>query len=137
MERCPETVVVDSSVVAKWFIPSVNTDEALGARGKYVTGELHMVAPYLLLYEVSNALRYREDISQLQIDEDVETLFRLELDLESPNLRIMLEAVREARNMGISIYEACCVSLAESRGTSLITAEGRLRERVGVTGYSS
>ena len=129
MERCPEAVVVDASVVAKWFIPEVDTEKALRIRDKHVTGELHLAAPDLLLYEVSNALRYREDIAQEQLTEDVETLFTLEVDLEPPDGHLMTRAAQEARSLGISIYDACYLSLGESKATSVITADRTLRDR--------
>ena len=45
-------LVVDSSVVIKWFVPEVHSDDAL----RYLDPDLERDAPELLLAEASNIL---------------------------------------------------------------------------------
>ena len=53
-----EKVVVDASVVVKWFIEEKHSDKALELRDRYINLEIELLAPELLPYEVLNALRY-------------------------------------------------------------------------------
>lgn len=51
MERAPQTLVIDASAAAKWFIPKEDTDKALMLRNKHIEGGLTLMAPDLLVYE--------------------------------------------------------------------------------------
>jgi predicted nucleic acid-binding protein len=50
--------VVDSSVVAKWFLTESGSDKAIQLRDEFATGRLELAVPSLLFYEVMNTLRY-------------------------------------------------------------------------------
>ena len=56
MER--REVVVDASVVVKWFIEEEFSREARLLRDAYADGLVDIVTPSLLPYEVLNALKY-------------------------------------------------------------------------------
>jgi len=49
-------IVLDASVVAKWFIEEENTEKAIEItiRDKFVRGEIEVLAPSLLIYEIRN-----------------------------------------------------------------------------------
>ena len=53
-----ERIVVDASVVVKWFVPEKDTGKALKLRDLYIRGDVELLSPTLLYYEVSNALRH-------------------------------------------------------------------------------
>ncbi|MEM4186383.1 MAG: type II toxin-antitoxin system VapC family toxin [Candidatus Caldarchaeum sp.] len=53
-----EKIVLDASVVVKWFTKEKYSMQALAVKTKYEAGEVDIVAPQLLIYEVVNALRY-------------------------------------------------------------------------------
>jgi len=45
-------VVVDASVVVKWFVYEGNSDKALEIRDEYISGELKLIAPEIINFEV-------------------------------------------------------------------------------------
>ncbi len=49
-------VVVDASVVARWYAEEEWSDIALNVREDYGRGLIDLIVPYLLIYEVSNSL---------------------------------------------------------------------------------
>ncbi len=51
-------LVVDASVVVKWFVLEEYSDEAGLLKRAYVEGLVDLASPSLLLYEVLNALKY-------------------------------------------------------------------------------
>ncbi|MEM4766042.1 MAG: type II toxin-antitoxin system VapC family toxin, partial [Nitrososphaerota archaeon] len=51
-------LVLDASVAVKWFNVEPLREKALIIRDRYVNGEIELIAPDLLYYEVANALRY-------------------------------------------------------------------------------
>ena len=56
-----EIVVLDASVVIKWFSDEEHTERALEIRTWYVDNRISVYVPDLLVYELSNALRYNPD----------------------------------------------------------------------------
>jgi predicted nucleic acid-binding protein len=47
-----ETLVLDASVIVKWFCEEEYTDIALRLRDRFFVGELTIVVPELMFYEV-------------------------------------------------------------------------------------
>ena len=52
-------VVIDASVIVKWFVAEKGSDYALKLRDMYISGEIKIAAPELLLYEVLNAVQHK------------------------------------------------------------------------------
>ena len=59
--------ILDSSVVIKWFSEEEDTATALEFREGYIQGELEIVTPDLLLYEIANALRYNKMLMKMML----------------------------------------------------------------------
>ena len=130
MERAPKTLVVDASVVAKWFIPEEDSDKAIRLRNRHIEGSLTLMAPDLIVYEVANALAYHPDVADEDLREDVEALFRIDLDLVPPSTELMASIAEGARRNAISVYDSSYLALAEFTATNLVTADRRLYEKV-------
>jgi len=62
-------IVVDASVVAKWFLEEEYSGKALQLRDDYARGLLTVAAPSLLEYEVLNALKYSGAYSARELKE--------------------------------------------------------------------
>ena len=52
--------VLDSSVAFKWLIAEADTDQALKVRDDFRNGALELIAPDILLVEVTHALTRAE-----------------------------------------------------------------------------
>ncbi len=131
----PATAVVDASVVAKWFLPEADTESAVLLRARHVSGDLRLVAPDLLVYEVANALRYHPQVGSDQLAEHMEDLFAFELGLEPTSEISMTAAVRAAFRLGLSIYDASYISLAERLDAALYTADESMLHAAGARGH--
>jgi predicted nucleic acid-binding protein len=57
MARCRE-IILDSSVVVKWFSSETKSVEALALLDSYTQGTVELVVSEVLYCEVANALRY-------------------------------------------------------------------------------
>jgi len=129
LERAPKGVVIDASVVAKWFVPEEDSDKASMIMRKYRDGKIDLYAPDLLIYEVANVLRYRPDITDETLVNNMKSLLNLQFNLIPPSTDIMTEAASRARSLDLSIYDACYMVIAETLATNLITADAKLHER--------
>ena len=133
MERSPQTVIVDASVVAKWFIPEEDSDKAVKLRNRHIDGSLTLMAPDLIVYEVVNALTYHPEISDEAIREDIEALFMIDLELVPPSTELVASIADKARQLAISIYDSSYLVLAEITATNLVTADKKFYDRVKET----
>ena len=129
MERTPKGAVIDASVAAKWFIPEEDSDKASRIMREYSDGKIDLYAPDLLIYEVANVLRYRPDLTGETLTNDMENLFKLQLNLIPPSTDMISEAAARARVLDLSIYDACYIVIAEILATNLITADTKLYEK--------
>ena len=130
VERGKEIVVLDASVVVKWFVKERHTDSALRARDDYAAGRTDIWSTQLLPYEVLNALRYNPSFGTEELKAAGRALegYRLALN---PVLGELAEAsVVEAVSYGITFYDAACLSLSRMLGRTLYTADERLLAKV-------
>lgn len=115
-------VVVDASVVVKWFVNDVLTEQAVATLDRF---DFH--APSLILAEQSNALwKYarRGDLSAADCGAAVNRLPRL------VRLTPMVELASEAAALAVELdhpgYDCFYLSLARRLGHDLLTADKRL-----------
>ena len=136
MERDSETIVVDASVVIKWFIPEADSNKAVKLRDRHIEGSSTLIAPDLLIYEVANALSSHPDLSVDEVKEDLEALLMLDLDLIQPSGEFVSSIAEDARKYAISVYDSSYLALAEATSSSLITADRRLYEKIKKAGLA-
>jgi predicted nucleic acid-binding protein len=100
-------VVLDTSVIIKWFVKEKGSERALFWMEKHIEGTEIILVPSLFFYEITNVLRYNKDLPTNKILEVIENLFRLNLKVEEINFEMMMKSVVLAREKEISLYDAC------------------------------
>ncbi len=128
MER--KVVVVDASVVVKWFVEEEFSEEARMLRDAYVDRIIDLAAPSLLPYEVLNALKYSGAFGEEELIEISNTLRDFQITLYELLGKVAEEAVRIAMRKGVTIYDASYVSLARHLNTVLYTADNKLVRKI-------
>lgn len=121
-----EKIVVDASVVVKWFLEEEYSAEALRIRDDYVRGVVEIAVPSLLEYEVLNALRYSRVYSVEELEEAAIALNRFGFERYELEDELKTLAVRIAERDNITVYDAAYVALAERLDTILYTADMEL-----------
>jgi len=124
-----EQLVVDANVVAKLYLKDEQyTDRADLLFSRFKRGEIHLVAPRLVTYEVPAAIK--RGVVRAKADEQA---WRAAIySFESLGLLIIddsdakYEAMRLAIKYGRSYYDALYLLLAEDLECPLITADDRL-----------
>ncbi len=125
MARVPE-VVVDASVVCKWFVSETDSDSALALREAHSEGQVRIIAPQLLCYEVANALRYHPSMTQSDLRATMRFFFDIQIALAAPTVVSMRHAADFAYRQKLTVDDACYAVLAESHSCPLVTADARL-----------
>ncbi len=123
-------MVVDASVVAGWLLG----DEA-NAYTEHIAGEMEsgtkLVAPNLLLWEVSNLLMTAERRGRLKRGLTGPLLAQLSVlpwEWDKPaHFAVMEETIAQGRGKGLTAYDAAYLRLARERGLPLATQDKALR----------
>ncbi len=118
--------VLDASVVIKWFSEEEYTDVALKLRDDFSKGNIELVVPDLIIYEVSNALRYNPAFDETDVADAVGTLFDIGISIIVPNREVINSALNLAYEHKITVYDAYYVALAKEINFNLITADRKL-----------
>jgi predicted nucleic acid-binding protein len=123
-------VIVDASVILQAFFPDEVQVQAQALIREHVSGHVRLVAPMLLLYEVTNAVVQAVRRGRVNAEEGEAILAAFE------GLGIEMEAVAWRRVLALaqrfdrSAYGAAYLALAEARGEPLATGDRRLYQAV-------
>jgi len=128
-------VVLDTSVIVKWFIEEKGSERALLWLEKHIKKEEIILVPSLFFYEIANVLRYNKRLPTDEILNLVEELFRLNLKIEEVTPELIMRGVVLAREKNISIYDAIFVVLAKIYQLSFYTADEKLYKKVKGLGF--
>lgn len=119
-------VVLDASIVLKWFSPGSTGERHVGQarrlRDRYQAGEITVCVPSLLFLEILNIAGRRWAWSEDSLLELASLLEDLRFDTDEPPL----ESIAEWTARGLSAYDAAYVALAKQRGVHIITDDERI-----------
>ncbi|OGD87297.1 hypothetical protein A2164_04040 [Candidatus Curtissbacteria bacterium RBG_13_35_7] len=123
------SIVVDSSVIAKWFFPDEQeSDLALQIKEDYIKGDLLISAPLLIYYEINNLLK--TSVKSMRINRKKAFAAYngfLNLDFIVYSQKNLLEqALEMAIKLDISSYDASYIVLAEYLQSPFFTADQKL-----------
>ena len=121
--------VLDASVLIKWFSDEKFTDIALKLRDDFFQGNTELVVPDLLLYEVSNALRYNPSFDENDVVEAVDSLHDMGIDTIIPTGDVIRSAINLAFTHDVTIYDAFYAALADEIDFTLITADAKFYQK--------
>lgn len=112
-------VVLDASVVLKWFSPATEPGaaEAVFLRRRYEKGAISVTVPSLLFFEVLNVAGRRWHWEPQALFELAHALDDIGFDV----VEAELGAIAEWVGRGLTAYDAAYVGLAEARSCELIT----------------
>lgn len=121
-------IVVDSSIVIKWFVTEPLSEEARRVLNGYQSGALTLIAPDLLAAEIGNIVWKKVRMQGLAREDaqQIISAFR-ELDIELiPTISLLEDAVRIAMAHERTVYDALYIALSEREQSLFITADERL-----------
>ncbi|MCG2782821.1 MAG: type II toxin-antitoxin system VapC family toxin [Candidatus Altiarchaeales archaeon] len=125
-----EALVLDASVIAKWFYDEEYTDKALEIRKEFFKGDIDIIVPELLFYEVSNALRYNKDIPRKDKGERIDDLSLIDFKVVRFSNKIASMALKTALDTNTTIYDSTYLAVARLNKCPLITADKEYIKRI-------
>lgn len=128
-------LVVDASIVAKWFVLEPDSERARDV----LAADVALMAPDLLVAEVANVLWKREragHVTAAQVDAALAELPLVFGEL-TPSSALAPHAMRIARELDHPVYDCLYLALGDAANATLITDDGRLARRVAGTSWEA
>lgn len=118
------TLVLDASVVLKWFAPSdePGSGRARAIRDEYRDGRLEVVVPSLLWLEILNVAGRRWGWDEPALLELAGALGDLGFTVADPAPELVASWVAR----GLTAYDAAYVAVAEERGVPLVSDDRKV-----------
>lgn len=126
------TLILDSSVIAKWFFPEADNDKALALKDSFIHSDISISIPLLLFYEMNNILKTATQ--SLRIDKkEAGKVYKAFLHLPFvvySSQALMNSTLEIAIKYNISSYDAAYIALAEYLQVMFVTADEKLLKKV-------
>jgi len=118
-------------VAVKWFVPERYYERAVALRDAYLKGEVELIAPDLIVYEVANALRFHRvyELPPEDVVSAVKDLLNLGI-VRKLTLEGWLRAVELSVGRGVSVYDAVYGATALIVNGTLVTSDEGLCEKL-------
>jgi len=130
--EAPITIVIDASVCIKWFssLKEENVDQAVKLRSDFFYKRISIIAPDLLMYEVTNALSYNPKFTSGHVIDAFNSLNSMQIKIIKPLPQVMEIAINIRYKKNISIYDSVYMALSRFINAQFITADKKLYEKV-------
>lgn len=118
------TYIIDASVALKWYYQEKEREvkQAFKLREDYQQRKIDMYAPDLLVYELANVLRNKQDLEESYIRDAIESIYEMRI-LKPPIQETMKEAIKLALQYNASVYDAVYLAFAKEQRSGFITAD--------------
>ena len=118
-------------MAVKWFVPERYYERAVALRDAYLKGEVELIAPDLIVYEVANALRFHRvyELPPEDVVSAVKDLLNLGI-VRKLTLEGWLRAVELSVGRGVSVYDAVYGATALIVNGTLVTSDEGLCEKL-------
>lgn len=132
MERVPK-VIVDASVVVKWFLDDEEeVDAARRLRDHFTSFKVQVLAPSLIFCEVGNAFLVAHRLKRLTLKSaaaKVQDFLDVSLPIFFPS-QTLKAAFDLACKHQLSVYDALYVALAQFEGCDFYTGDKKLYRKL-------
>lgn len=126
----PTKIVIDASVIIKWFIKEQDSEIANQVKEDYQKQIIDLSIPDLLPYEVLNVLRYKPSMGENDLCKVVKDLDDFQLDKFTFDDDIPKKTISLSLKYGITVYEAVYLSLAAKHKYWFLTADEKLTTKL-------
>lgn len=124
-----EKIILDASVVIKWFIEEDGDKKAIGYLNLIKERKIYLIVPQLLFYELGNIL-LSKNASIKDVICIITELNSLPIKQEDVGHPYFKKVFKNAEEMTLSFYDASYVTLMQVENCEFITADKRLYEKV-------
>jgi len=124
-------VVLDTSVVVKWFSKEKGSLEAKEYIRQLQQGKIDIFLPELAKYELANALLKGKNLSLPVAKQALSLFYALPINFVAEERSTARLSYKLAKELKITYYDACFLTLASKLKAVLVTANPRHQKKVG------
>ena len=128
-------LVIDASVLIKFFLPEVLSGQAEKILTQVEQGEIKLRAPDLIYPETGNILwkkHRRKELSRSEVEDISGSIESLPISIETSK-PLMSLAIELGMAYGITVYDSMYMVVAKISESALITADRKLVEQISKT----
>jgi predicted nucleic acid-binding protein len=125
-------LVIDASVVVKWFIEEIDSDKAILLRDRFIEGKVEFFIPSLLYFEVLNALKYSQFFNSNELNDAGESLENYGLKVVAIKNELREIMIKVALDHELSIYDACYLGLSIGLDKLFCTADEKIIKKLPI-----
>jgi predicted nucleic acid-binding protein len=126
-------LVIDASVVVKWFIVENDSDQALLLRDRFIEGRVELYVPTLLYFEVLNALKYSQLFKPDELEAAGKSLENYGFKIITIKNEMRKHMISAAIDYGLSIYDASYLGLSIGLDKLFCTADEKIMRKLPST----
>lgn len=119
-------LVLDTSVLLKWFKEEEYSEVSVKIKKGFVEGAHEIVVPDLVLYEMANAMRYSEAFDPELTKRSLDSFVDLGVDIVTPTQTLLNSAIDLSNQYEITLYDAIFISLSKLVDARFVTADEKL-----------
>lgn len=123
-------VVVDTSIVYKWIREEDTRHLSLEILHRYLSGKEEIIVPDILLYELTNALAFKTELSIEDIEDAWNLFSSFDVPVFTPTHSFIQQCLKFAKKYKVTVYDASYAVLANEKKCNLITADEKFVETV-------
>lgn len=123
-----EMIIVDTSVVIKWFIKEDHSERAGKILLDMEKKKIKVILPNIVLLELINALSLGiQKLPEIEIQEAINYLFNLQelqqIEFTSSTKENLLNVINIVNSFKIASYDALFIAIAKEKNCVLLTAD--------------
>lgn len=118
-----EEVVLDTSVLAKWFLQEKGSVQAHEYLNRYKKKELDIYVPQIVIPEFGNALYFGGNFNNQELKESFQAFYSLQLAVVPITYDLMRIATDMVTRFQLTYYDSLFISLAKIMNIDLVTAD--------------
>lgn len=123
-------IIIDASVVVKWFIEENDSDKAVFIRDKFIDGKVELYVPTLLYFEVLNALKYSQLFKPNELEDAGESIENYGFKVILIKNEIRKHMIKVAVDYDLSIYDASYLGLSIGLEKIFCTADEKIIKKL-------
>ncbi len=123
-----ERLVLDASVVAKFFLHEEESDTALEIKAAYISGDFEILAPSLIIYEIINLFKYR-GFSAAEIRQVLLAIHNYGFSIVEIDNQLADKIVELCIKHDVTAYDASYIAVALVENAVFFTADKKLVNR--------
>lgn len=118
-------IVIDASVVVKWFQEEKDSDKARSLQLDHIIGVNSILIPRLLYYELANTFCTKSHLPIKNIQHNFQALFKMKLQIYEEKEMDLMETTLLAKKKDTSFYDMLYAVVAKNKKCDMVTADER------------